>query len=142
MYKHTQIGWVTIYAVIGVFALITILPKPSDPVGAPLLGFLFFVLLLLFATLTISVEGGLLRVVFGIGLVRKTLSLEDIASADIVRNRWWYGFGIHGWFGKGWLLNVSGLDAVELKMKNGMLYRIGTDQPQELCQAICSGLRA
>jgi hypothetical protein len=64
------------------------------------------------------------------------IKISEIVSLKIVRNKWWYGFGIHGWWGKGWLLNVSGLNAVELKMKNGMTYRIGTDEPQKLNDSI------
>jgi len=35
-----------------------------------------------------------------------------------------------------WIYNISGFDAVEIKMKNGKTYRIGTDEPQKLEQAI------
>jgi hypothetical protein len=33
-------------------------------------------------------------------------------------------------------LHVSGFDAVEILMKSGKRYRIGTDQPEELVQTI------
>lgn len=36
----------------------------------------------------------------------------------------------------GWFYNVSGLSAVEIKLKTGIKYRIGTDVPQELEEAI------
>jgi hypothetical protein len=35
-----------------------------------------------------------------------------------------------------WIYNVSGFDAVEITMKNGKIYRIGTDEPLKLEQAI------
>jgi hypothetical protein len=35
-----------------------------------------------------------------------------------------------------WIYNVSGFDAVEILMKSGKRYRIGTDQPEELVQTI------
>jgi hypothetical protein len=38
--------------------------------------------------------------------------------------------------GQGWLWNVSGIDAVELTMKNGDRFRIGTDEPEKLVTAI------
>ncbi len=41
----------------------------------------------------------------------------------------------------GWLYNVSGTDAVELKMKNGKRYRIGTDVPGELAEAIRQAIK-
>jgi len=39
-----------------------------------------------------------------------------------------------------WIFNVSGFDAVELVMKNGKIYRIGTDMPKELEVAIKKGI--
>ena len=35
-----------------------------------------------------------------------------------------------------WIYNVSGFDAIELTMKNGKIYRIGTDEPEKLEAAI------
>jgi hypothetical protein len=37
---------------------------------------------------------------------------------------------------RGWLFNVSGLDAVELTMTTGKHYRIGTYDPMGLARAI------
>ena len=34
------------------------------------------------------------------------------------------------------IYNVSGFDAVEIQLKNGKIYRIGTDEPKKLEQAI------
>jgi len=31
-----------------------------------------------------------------------------------------------------WIFNVSGFDAIELTMKNGRIYCIGTDEPEKL----------
>jgi len=45
------------------------------------------------------------------------------------------------WMWPGWLYNVSGTDAVELKMKNGKRYRIGTDVPGELAEAIRQAIK-
>ncbi len=35
-----------------------------------------------------------------------------------------------------WIFNVSGFDAVEIRMKRGKIYRIGTDEPEKLETAI------
>ena len=49
-----------------------------------------------------------------------------------------YGLGfpfsgkIHGF----WLYNVSGFDAVELRLKSGDVYRLGTDDPEGLSAAL------
>jgi hypothetical protein len=66
----------------------------------------------------------------------------NILSATIVKNHRYYGWGIRVWFWpKMWIFNVSGFEAVELKMKNGKTYRIGTDEPKKLEQAILQGMR-
>ena len=40
----------------------------------------------------------------------------------------------------GWMYNVSGLDAVEIELKGGGRFRIGTDEPDELVRAIRQGM--
>jgi hypothetical protein len=59
--------------------------------------------------------------------------LTEIASVKKVRNHWYYGWGIKLWFWPYmWIYNVSGFDAVELTMKNGKIYRIGTNESDVL----------
>ena len=76
-----------------------------------------------------------LRWWFGWGVWTKRIPLEDIASAVPVRNPWWYGFGIHR-TPRGWLYNVSGLDAVEIRLRNGRKLRLGTDEPGKLASEL------
>ncbi len=52
-----------------------------------------------------------------------------------MKNPWYYGWGIR-LTPHGWLYNVSGSYAVEIKTKTGKKYRIGTDVPNELEKAI------
>ena len=78
-----------------------------------------------------------MRLWFGPGLIHKTFAASDIREARIVRNRWFYGWGIR-WTPHGWLFNVSGLDAVEVELRSGRQYRIGTDEPRQLHEAIGS----
>jgi len=59
----------------------------------------------------------------------------EIERCSPVRNKWYYGWGIRR-LERGWMYNVSGLDAVEICMKNGKIYRIGTDEPETLCNFI------
>ena len=88
-----------------------------------------------FSSLNTEVDGQNLRWWFGKGFWRKTVPLADIASAEPVTNKWWWGWGIR-YYGKGWLYNVSGLDAVEIILKSGKHIRIGTDDPQGLAKAL------
>ena len=90
-----------------------------------------------FSTLQTTIDEKYLKIKFGYGIYTKKFLLEDILSAEIVRNHWYYGWGIRLWlWPKMWIYNVSGFKAVEIKLKNGKIFRIGTDEPEELKQAI------
>lgn len=84
-----------------------------------------------FGSLEVRVDEEAVTLRFGIGLIRRTIALDRIESAARVRNRWWYGWGIR-LTPHGWLWNVAGLDAVELRLTDGKLFRIGTGDPEGL----------
>jgi len=135
-YSHTQVGWVIIAFVLGALVIISmVLILHEFHWIAFLAATVLLIALLLFASLTVLGHETYLEIRFGIGLVRKKFALKDIQSCKKVRNSPAYGFGIRLIPG-GWLYNVSGLDAVELQMKNGKKYRIGTDVPDELLRFI------
>jgi len=102
----------------------------SEPVALAVFAVLALCFLL-FPTLTVTVDDRALEIRYGIGLIRKEFPINEIESSQAVRNRWWYGWGIRR-MPRGWLYNVGGLDAVELSMKNGKIYRIGTPDPRNL----------
>ncbi len=146
-YKHTQIGYLMIVVTLSVlvlFARAHILASaepPSVDSGTNLLVTATMTLILLvlasFVSLQVRIDEKYLRIKFGYGIFRKKFLLHDIVSAKTVKNRWYYGWGIRGWlWSKMWIYNVSGFDAVEIKLKNGKTYRIGTDEPKKLEQAI------
>jgi hypothetical protein len=137
MYKHTQIGWVVIIAALIIMIVMPLLLCKGYAILNACISLIIGALLfLLFSVLTVTVDNELIRVSFGIGLITIKIALKDAVSCKPMRNKWWWGWGIHGYPGKCWLLNVSGLDAVELVMKSGMKYFIGTDEPDKLCEAI------
>jgi hypothetical protein len=94
----------------------------------------------LFATLTVVIEGDVLRIRFGPGVIRKNFYLNGVESCHIVKNPWYYGWGIH-LTPHGGLYNVSGSYAVEIKMKTGKKYRISTDVPDDLETAIRQSMK-
>jgi len=135
-YKHTQVG----YLIITIFGICLIYI-----VGImAIFGFewIFFTTLIIlgicvgvFSTLTVVIMEDILEIRFGIGIIRKKFHLKDIESCQVVKNPWYYGWGIR-LTPHGWLYNVSGFYAVEIKMKTGEKYRIGTDVPTDLVRAI------
>lgn len=139
-YKHTQIG-ITIIVPVGVAIIVFFVMLATGRVIVPVwsaaaIVLLTPLLLALFRTLTVSVDGERLLAKFGIGLVRKSIPLSRIASFQSIRMRWLHGFGIHWVPFRGWLYNVSGLKAVEIVLKSGRHTLIGTDEPEALCRAL------
>jgi hypothetical protein len=143
IYKHAQTGW-WILLIYGILIIAAILSGASQEIVRsisfiiPIL-IVLVVFILFFPHLTVIVDNDSIKIIFGIGLIRKSFKFTDIKSCTIVRNKWWYGWGIR-WLPHGLLFNIWGLDAVELLMNNGKIYRIGTDEPQELYAVIKSKL--
>ena len=98
---------------------------------------LMIIALYLFNSLVVRVSADKICVAFGSGLIRKNIQISTIKSAEKVRNKWYYGFGIRLIPG-GQMYNVAGLDAVELKLTNGRVFRVGTDESDKLLTAIQS----
>jgi len=89
----------------------------------------------LFSSLTVEIVDNGLRWHFGPGFWSYRLALRDIEGIAAVRNRWLNGFGIRTRPGFR-LYNVSGLDAVELRLRSNEIRRIGTDDPKGLAEAL------
>ena len=140
-YKHSQPGWVIIASFVAILMLILLVPgKKPDENGMKVAGTIIAVCLALFYKLTVVLDDNLVVIKFGYGVIRMKYALSDIAAVAVVKNKWWYGWGIR-YLGTGWLYNVSGLDAVEIKLKNGKIHRIGTDEPLELEKALKESIK-
>lgn len=86
----------------------------------------------LFSSLKTQVGSGEIQLKYGVGLIRKQILIRDISEVKVVRNKWFYGWGIR-FYGSGWLWNYSGLDAVELSFKDRNLkFRIGSRNAEKL----------
>jgi hypothetical protein len=135
-YKHTQKGYVILGTVGGtaLFMASLLLRKAAAAtmipglIGLGLVGWVF-------SSLTIEVTDEELRASFGPGWRIKRIKLRDIQSVERVRNPWYAGWGVR-LLPRGLLYNVSGFDAVEVRMRNGTRFRLGTDEPERLEQAI------
>lgn len=152
-YKHTQIGYLMLAVTLAVLIFFTWLqitaraepPSVDSGTNFAVTSIMVLILLILasFATLTVAIDEKFLRIKFGYGIFKKEFLLAEIASAKAVKNHWAYGWGIRLWFWPPmWIYNVSGFDAVEIVMKNGKIYRVGTDAPGELEAAITRAIQA
>lgn len=151
-YKHTQISYLMMIVTIAVLVLfawahITAANEPpSVDSGTNLLltSLMVIILALLssFVSLQVRLDEKQIRIKFGYGLFTKKILLNDILSIKVVKNHWWYGWGIRVWFWpKMWIYNIAGFDAVELQLKNGKTYRIGTDEAPKLEQVILHSMK-
>ena len=151
-YKHTQIGYLMLaitLLVLVLFAWLYITARAEPPsyysgTNFAITAIMVLILFILasFATLTVSIDENHLRIKFGYGIFRKKFLLNEIISAKAVKNHWYYGWGVRIWFWPYMLIyNISGFNAVEIIMKNGKIYRIGTNEPEKLEQAISQSIK-
>ena len=137
-YRHTQPGTLILAGCLVAGGLcVVLLWRTGQWPPAIALSLLMVTLAIVFSSLTVEVEDGELRWYFGPGFWTYRLSLDAIKEVAVVRNNWWNGWGIR--IAPGFrLYNVSGLDAVELKLGPDDIRRIGTDDPQGLAAALRS----
>jgi hypothetical protein len=142
-YKHTQIGYLMLVITLTMLVLFSWLqitaraepPSYNSGTNFAVTAIMALILLILasFTTLSVAIDEKYLRIKFGYGIFHKKFLMSNIASAAQVKNHWYYGFGIRLWFWpRMWIFNVSGFDAIEIRTKNGKIYRIGTNEPQKL----------
>ncbi len=136
MYQSTQFG--TLVALILFFTILMTAMVGYSSGWHPVIlvvGMIMIAVLVIFRSLTIEIDSSELRCYFGDGLIWRRIPLADISDAVAVRNKWYYGWGVR-FIPSGWMFNVSGLDAVELTFVSGKRFRIGTDRPKEVIEAL------
>ena len=139
-YKHTQIGYLllTLYSIVVLFLGYFNIMTSFHPLTFIAL-IIVLVILGIFSRLTVTVDDQTIQIQFGLRIIRKTFLLREIGTYRVVKNPWYYGWGIR-FTPRGWLFNVSGYSAIEIEMKNGKRYRIGTDDPDNLAEALDKAL--
>ncbi len=136
-YQHRQTGPVVIAITSLMAVLFALLAFYIELVRVPmaLVALLMVALTVIFGSLTVTVDATTMKARFGLGLFGKRAELSQVRHYAAVKNKWWYGLGIKMYPG-GWLYNVGGLDAVEFTLNDGKRFRIGTDEPELLVEAL------
>lgn len=136
MYQHKQ------YAVFIFFVLAWIggfVALAWNLMGAdvPLMVFAGVLVLVgfLFHGLTVKVDEQTISWAFGPGVAGQRLTLSEIVEAKAVQNSYRHGIGIRITH-DGWVYSVSGFSAVQLTLKDGTQYRVGTNDQQGLLHAL------
>ena len=137
-YRHMQPGWVIRLSLIPtVLVMVVMAVLLTDWVYLP--AGILVVAYWLFHSLTVEVDETHIHIAFGVGLIRRSIALDQVEACQVVRTPWYFGWGIRYVF-NGWLWNVSGFYSVELAYQNGGHFRIGTDEPEALEAAINAAL--
>ena len=148
MYHHTQRN-AAAFLLLNLAALIPIGlflsgALPHGDVGARITVLVAAVVMMVsafaFSSLTIAVRDGQLSWWFGPGIVKKTVPLSTITSAEATTLSLFNGWGIH-LTGRGWLYNVAGRQAVLITQQDGRSFLLGTDEPDSLAQVIRTAAR-
>ena len=135
-YNHTQWG----YFAVPVFLLVAVVSIPivfddesSTLLTVVVVAFMvgLLALVLHFSRLKVTVADGRVVAAFGSGRPHRVIELKEVTAVSRVRNQWWHGWGLRK-TPEGWMYNVWGLDAVELELLSGNVFRIGTDEAEKL----------
>lgn len=143
-YKKSQIGWIVIL----VFGLIVIFINVAQVnqgenttlpfVVFRVFAFLFVVIGLLFYKLTVELSGAILKLTYGIGLIRIKFQIDALEQTEVIKTPWYWGLGIR-MTPNGMLYNIQGSKAVKIEyiskgeQKSVM---VGTPEPEQLKKAL------
>ncbi len=138
-YRHTQYGALMFIVFLITGVLITVVAQrilAEDRVLSAILTIVLYLSgLAMFYSLTVEVSEEKLKFWFGVGIVRKAIALSEIQSTKVVKNPWYYFWGVKLIPG-GWFYAIAPGTAVEIEFRDGKIIQLGTDQPKKLNQAI------
>jgi hypothetical protein len=117
------------------FALAWMVGSAPGSIIAAAVGLLIALLAPAFHHLTVEDQGDRLAIRFGpLPLFRKTVRYTDSEKIEVGRTLILDGWGIHYSVRGGWVWNLWGRDCVVLRLKNGGVLRIGTDDAPNLAR--------
>ena len=147
-YTEFQFGWIIFVIMIPLqimifyFYLNDIGDRPLETNGFLIINLIIILIYSLFYGMTTRITDDSIRLSFGIGLIRKTIQLNQIMTIETVKNPWYFGWGVR-FIPNGMLYNITGTAAIELKFKHtNKVFRIGSKDPLKLKQEIEKRLSA
>ncbi len=133
-YEHTQYGMLMLMLIVVIGGLYAFSNAGISASGA-VVSFVVLVLVLM-CRLRTTVDERFVSWSFTVGFPAGNIAVSDIESAAATRTNVLEGWGIHWTFFHGWLWNVSGFQAVEIRYGGGKRVTLGTDDPQGLVDAV------
>ena len=150
-YRYTQIGILTILMILLAAAFTALMfasglnsTEGGDAsvlkVTALVVAGLFVLVLASFYSFTIQIANGELNFWFGFGVARKSFPITEILSVEIVKNPWYYLWGIKSIPG-GWLYSIApGGRVLELIFKDNRKIHLGTNRPEEIKRSLAEAI--
>ncbi len=143
-YRYTQFGVLmgVVFLVTGALIVYVALAMIAEGrwVSAVVMICIYILGVASFCSFTIEVSGERLRFRFGIGLIRRSYPVGEIASVREVVNPWYYFWGVKSIPG-GWFYAIAPGEAVEIVLKDGKIIRLGTDRSRMLKEAIDTAMQ-
>jgi hypothetical protein len=140
LYEHRQVGWITVIALFAIAVLICVaaaISAPSERTLSYSLVPIMLVVAALFSTLTVRVTDKRVMWYFGVSGIGRSVALTEITSIRAIKTSILEGWGIHlTWHG--WVWNVSGFNAVQIILRSGTRFAVGTPDPQAVIDAVQS----
>lgn len=137
-YSHTQqapLCLILYGSALLCFALAWMVGSAPGSFIAVAVGLLIALLAPAFHHLTVEDQGDRLAIRFGpLPLFRRSLWYADIEKVEVGRTLILDGWGIHYSVRGGWVWNLWGRDCVVVRLKNGGVLRIGTDDAANLAR--------
>lgn len=136
MYQHKQYAFFIFFVLMWLGGFVALAWRLIGA-DAPLIVFAVILILVgfLFHGLTIKVDNRFISWGFGPGIAGKKIALDEIIDAKAVQNTFRHGVGVRITH-DGWVYSVSGFSAVQLTLKDGTQYRLGTNDQQGLVAAL------
>jgi hypothetical protein len=137
-YSHTQKARLCLILYGSALACFTLAWMVADTPSVFIAGGVGLLIALLapaFHHLTVEDQGDTLAIRFGpVPLFRRIVRYADIDEVDVGRTLLLDGWGIHLSIRGGWVWNLWGRDCVVVRLKNGGVLRIGTDDASNLAR--------
>jgi hypothetical protein len=140
IYQHRQIGWITVIGLLGslviVFTALGMSARSGSEITAAIIVVVLLFALVTFSTLTVRVTDRAVMWWFGFPAIGRRVGLGDIDSVAAIKTNLFDGWGIHLTLWHGWVWNVSGFNAVQIKLRSGTRFAVGTPEPQAVIDAV------
>jgi len=139
IYERRQTGWVTIVGMVVALIVLGLVASSTDDPHVlrafPYASLAIVVVTLLFSSMTVRVTPHHLEWWFGIRGLGRKIPLDEIESLAPIHTTIFEGWGIHlTWHG--WVWNISGTSAVQVRLRSGTRFAVGSPEPAAVIAAV------